>query len=79
MAKLDCKVCHGSGTTTKNAEDGYLDCTQCDSAEIRAKFENWLRIQRPGGQLTIINSARDWAIFRHGYEMAMAEQRGEEE
>lgn len=65
-----CSYCLGSGTTTKDASDGYLDCTACDAAEKRAAFEKWIRVQRPGGQFNTTNLARDWAIYKHVFALA---------
>lgn len=67
-----CSFCHDTGTTTKDAHDGYLDCTHCEAAERRAAFDKFLRERRPGGQFTSSSSARDWAIYKHAYALARA-------
>lgn len=74
FGEVVCPVCYDTGTTTKDAENGYLDCAHCDAAELRAAFDKWLRVQRPGGQFASSSSARDWAIYKHVYALARAGQ-----
>ena len=60
-----CKFCNGTGDMTGH---GYLDCTRCEAATERAKFNNWAK--RAG----IPATAETWAIFQHGKALVAAEK-----
>ena len=74
-----CPHCHDTGTTTKGAADGYLDCTHCEAADLRAGLERHLRTQRPGGQIHAVNPAREWAAYKLAYAKALADVRAQKE
>lgn len=58
-----CKTCHDTGQRhfgTRDESD-YCDCTDCDAAERRAKFERWFM-----GELGGLCTLTHWRIYEHG-------------
>ena len=67
-----CPECHDSGATDKNAEHG-LDCRApgCDAVARRMAFDNYLRVQRPGGVFVGSSDEHRWGIFKHAFGLGV--------
>lgn len=60
-----CTHCNGTGDMTGQ---GHLDCTRCEAATERAKFNEWAN--RAG----IPATDDTWAIFQNGKATAASEK-----
>lgn len=67
-----CAECYDSGATDKNAEHG-LDCRApgCEAVSRRMAFDNYLRVQRPGGVFVGSSDEHRWAIYKHVFGLGV--------